>query len=78
VPGVPVLYIANGSNFPDALSGAPIAGANKAPVLLVSATSIPAAIAVELGRLKPGHIVVLGGTGSISAALALTLADYIP
>lgn len=78
VPGVPVLYIANGSNFPDALSGAPIAGTNKAPVLLVSATSIPAAIAVELGRLKPGHIVVLGGTGSISAALALTLADYIP
>ncbi|MUN07081.1 hypothetical protein GLX25_08110, partial [Agromyces luteolus] len=26
-PGVPVVYIANGTNFPDALSGAPVAGA---------------------------------------------------
>ena len=74
--GVPVAYVANGLTFPDALSGAPIAGKNGGPVLLTGATSIPSAIATELARLKPQKIVVLGGTGAVSDAVKAALARY--
>ena len=72
-PGVSVAYIANGYNFPDALSAAPVAGKDKAPVLLVSADGIPAPVVDELKRLKPGRIVVLGGVNAISNAVETTL-----
>jgi putative cell wall-binding protein len=72
-PGVKVAYVANGLAFPDALSGAPAAGADDAPVLLISQTSVPGAVATELRRLRPARIVVLGGTGSVSDAVARQL-----
>lgn len=65
-PGVPVAYIANGSNFPDALSGAAAAGTRGGPVLLSTKTELPPATAAELDRLAPKKIVILGGTGVIS------------
>lgn len=68
-PGVPVVYIANGFSFPDALSGAPVAGMNGGPVLLVPGDSIPAVIQTELLRLQPGRVVVLGGEGAVSGAV---------
>ena len=77
-PGVSVAYIANGLKFPDALSGAPVAGKNNAPVLLVTADGVPASIATELARLKPGKIVILGGTASVSAAVQKSLQPYAP
>ena len=75
-PGVKVAYVANGLAFPDALSGAPAAGARKAPVLLIGQNAVPGAVAKELGRLRPEEIVVLGGTGSVSADVATQLAGY--
>ena len=62
-PGVPVAYVATGASFPDALAGGVAAGRQKGPVLLGGPpTSVPGATAAELARLKPGRIVVLGGT----------------
>jgi putative cell wall-binding protein len=75
-PGVPVAYIATGTGFADALSGAPVAGKQGGPILLVPGTSIPSAIATELGRLKPARIVILGGTGVVSAGVATALSFY--
>jgi surface antigen/putative cell wall-binding protein len=75
-PGRPVVYVASGSNFPDALSGAAVAGSGGAPVLLVPADGIPAAIATELTRLKPGKIVVLGGESSVGASVVTKLAAF--
>jgi putative cell wall-binding protein len=72
--GVSVAYVASGASFADALAGAALAGSQKAPVLLTSARSLPAATVTELKRLKPGRIVVLGGTGVVSQAVAGTLA----
>ncbi len=77
-PGVSTVYVATGTSFPDALSGAPAAAAAGGPVLLVTPTSIPAVIATELDRLAPAHIVVLGGTGAVSASVASSLAGYAP
>jgi len=71
--GVPVAYVASGADFPDALAGAPVAGRNTAPVLLVAPNAIPDAVRTELLRLKPGKIVVLGGTGAVSRRVATQL-----
>lgn len=66
-PGVPVAYLADGTTFPDALSGAAAAGTLGGPVLLTRGHALPAAIESELSRLRPQTIVVLGSEKSISA-----------
>jgi putative cell wall-binding protein len=74
--GPPVAFIATGENYPDALSGGPAAAAARGPLLLVRAGSIPAPIADELARLRPGRIVVLGSAAVVSEAVAGALAAY--
>ncbi|GAA2244332.1 cell wall-binding repeat-containing protein [Herbiconiux moechotypicola] len=64
----PVVYIASGEVFPDALSGSAAAGRLGGPVLLVQKDGVPGAVATELARLKPLALVVLGGTNTISDA----------
>lgn len=77
-PGVAVAYVATGENFPDALSGGAASGALASPVLLVTATGVPATIRAELQRLKPAKIVVLGGAGTVSDAVASALNGIAP
>jgi putative cell wall-binding protein len=72
--GVSTVYIATGSNFPDALSGVPATGIHPGPVLLVRGTSIPSVVVTELQRLKPQRVVILGGTAVVSAGVAAELA----
>ncbi|MBN9186757.1 MAG: cell wall-binding repeat-containing protein [Microbacterium sp.] len=67
--GVPVVYLADGLTFPDALSGAAAAGSRGGPVLLVEPGGIPEATADELIRLAPKKIVALGGTGALTDAV---------
>ncbi len=76
-PNVPVAYVATGSNFPDALSGAPVAGMQGGPLLLTEPDALPSVVATELTRLRPGRIVVLGGTGVVSDAVKTALAVYV-
>jgi type VII secretion-associated serine protease mycosin len=64
--GVPVVYIATGATFPDALAGGPAARVGGGPILLTEKYELPAVTATELARLKPGRIVVLGGTNAIA------------
>ncbi len=75
-PGVPTVVIASGTGFADGLGAAPAAAALHAPLLLVQPAGIPAATATELARLKPGRIVIVGGTASVSPAVAQALAHY--
>ncbi|HYI66872.1 MAG TPA: cell wall-binding repeat-containing protein [Candidatus Limnocylindrales bacterium] len=75
-PGVPIAYVATGETFPDALSGVAAAGMNGGPILLVRADAIPSETAAELGRLRPGRIIVLGAAGVVSNAVASGLAPY--
>lgn len=74
--GVSTVYVASGDDYPDALSAAAAAGARGAPVLLVRSTQIPAEVAAELGRLRPGRIVVTGGTDVVSSGVATALDAY--
>jgi putative cell wall-binding protein/predicted transcriptional regulator len=75
-PGVPVAFVASGTNFPDALSGGPAATKLGGPILLVTPTSIPLVIITELDRLNPGRIVVLGGAGAVSPEVAVALRKF--
>lgn len=74
--GVDTAYIASGVVFPDALSGAPVAGRSGGPVLLVPGDRIPDTIAAELRRLAPKRIVVLGGTTTITPAVQSALVGF--
>ena len=75
-PGVPVVYIATGNTFPDALAGGPAARVHGGPILLTLPTGVPDATKAELARLKPGRIVVLGGPSAISDAVISQLDPY--
>ena len=75
-PGVATAYIASGERFPDALTGAPVAGMQDAPLLLTSQTSLPSPVAAELARLKPKSIVILGGVSAVSRDVETALAKY--
>lgn len=74
--GQDVVYLASGTDFPDALAGAALAGKQDAPVLLVREDSIPAPVAAQLNRLNPSEIVILGGTGAVSNTVRDAAADY--
>lgn len=67
VPGaVGTLVVASGANFPDALSGAALAGHLTTAMLLVGPGGLSAAQATLVGRLAPAHVDVLGGTKAVS------------
>jgi putative cell wall-binding protein/outer membrane protein assembly factor BamB len=68
--GATNVYLATGTNFPDALAGAALAAVAGGPLLLTSPTSLPAATSTEIVRLHPSAIVVLGGLTAVSAQVA--------
>jgi putative cell wall-binding protein len=76
--GVPVVYVATGQQFPDALAGAPAAHgeAGTTSILLVQQTLIPNETKAELTRLNPTKIYVLGGPAVISDAVVTGLGAY--
>ena len=75
-PGVPVVYVATGANFPDALAGGPAAARHGGPILLVTRDAIPPATAAELARLAPARVVVLGGSGAVGDGVMAALDQY--
>lgn len=76
-PGVEVLYVATGENYPDALTVAALAGQQGAPVLLTQATHLPAVTAEAADRLDPDRIVVVGGTAAVSEEVLAELEAYL-
>ena len=72
---VSYVYIANGEQFPDALS-AGAAGVDRGPVLLATRDALPPATKAELTRLRPQEIVIVGGFAAISDTVEGELGDY--
>ena len=72
------VYVTTGLDFPDALSAAPAAAAQGAPLLLTRPTYLPPAVISEIQRLKPAKIVVVGGPGSVSDVVYGQLATLAP
>ena len=78
IVSVPVVFVASGANFPDALSAGPAAAKLGGPLLLTSPTSLPTEVTAEINRLNPDRIVVVGGTGSVSAGVYSSLSGLAP
>ncbi|WP_109472732.1 cell wall-binding repeat-containing protein [Ornithinimicrobium cavernae] len=67
---VPVVYVATGTDYPDALAGAARAGYNDGPVLLTHQDGIPSETRRAMQAINPYRVVVLGGKGAVSDAVA--------
>ncbi len=77
-PGVPVVYLATGTNYPDALSAASAAAFQGGPLLLTTPTSLPKVIRNELARLNPDLVVIVGGTSVVSTTVTAQLESLLP
>ncbi|MBA2631757.1 MAG: cell wall-binding repeat-containing protein, partial [Chloroflexi bacterium] len=64
------VFVATGLTFADGLAGTPAAARAGAPLLTVPSSTLPQVVADELRRLNAPTIVILGGTGAVSQALA--------
>lgn len=74
-PGdVDTVVIANGMNFPDGLSGGPIAAEYGAPLVLVTDKNYSHATE-HFAKKGAFRLVIMGGTGVISDQTALTIAN---
>ena len=67
--------LATGFDFPDALSGTPLAAKVKGPLLLTHPTGLDANVATELSRAVPkgATVYLLGGTNALSDAVAASV-----
>lgn len=75
-PDVDNVVIVNGELFPDAVAGGAIAAARGGPVLLVQHDDIPDTVALELERLNPDAITVLGGSAAVADSVVAELDQY--
>ncbi|NAZ87210.1 cell wall-binding repeat-containing protein [Kineococcus indalonis] len=66
----PYVFIASGLGVADALAASSAAAATGSPILLVRSGDVPAATETALERFPNSRVVVLGGTGVVSAAVA--------
>jgi putative cell wall-binding protein len=74
--GSPVVYLASGEAYPDALSAGML---RDGPILLVPRCgAVPHATAVEIDRLTAARVVAIGGTGAICDDVVDAAADGRP
>lgn len=66
MPESDTVYLATGKTFPDALAAGALAGKQGAPILLTRPGSLPAAVAADLNRRNPAHVILVGGPGAVS------------
>ncbi|WP_135449361.1 cell wall-binding repeat-containing protein [Planococcus citreus] len=69
------VVIARGDQYADALTAAPLADQEDAPVLLTRSGSLPSAVAEEIERLGATKAIVLGGSLAVSDDVADQLGD---
>ncbi len=68
--GAPIVFLATGASYPDALAAAPAAASQGGPLLLTQGSSVPSAVRAELNRLDPELVVIVGGTAVVSTSVS--------
>ena len=61
--------LATGEAFADALAAGPLAYRGEHPILLTRSSELPAAVSTFLGGSRTEHVVILGGTAAVGAAV---------
>nr|WP_301538551.1 cell wall-binding repeat-containing protein [Bifidobacterium sp. DSM 109963] len=70
------VVVANGGNYPDALSASGLAGVLGAPIVLTDSGALSNQAASQLKRLRPSRIVIAGGTSAVSSRVESQLRGY--
>ena len=73
----PVVFVANGVDFPDALAGGAAAALAQAPLLLTPPDALPQPTGDQLARLAAPETLVLGGTGAVSDAVLASIDERV-
>jgi putative cell wall-binding protein len=76
--GTRKVYIASGTEFPDALAAGAAAAHTGASLLLTERDVVLGSVLAELQRLAPTSVIVLGGTDRISQAVQDSVAAAVP
>lgn len=73
------VYIATGTNYPDAVAVSAIAAAPKTagPVLLTAPGSLSPAAQSAIAKLRPSKVVIVGGTSAVSARTQQMIASTV-
>ncbi|MGI8947735.1 MAG: cell wall-binding repeat-containing protein [Ornithinimicrobium sp.] len=74
--GKPVVFVVTGADFPDGLAAGPAGARLNGPVLFTGRDSVPGVTQTELRRLRPGRIVVVGGSSAVSEAVRRDLGAF--
>lgn len=69
--------VTSGSNYPDALSSAPLADALDAPIILVPDNSLNTIIKTYLEKISFGKIKIVGGVNSVSSDIAKEISELL-
>ncbi|MBP3950259.1 cell wall-binding repeat-containing protein [Bacillus suaedae] len=69
------VLLARGDDFPDALAATPLAHQLNGPILLTKPKSLSPSTKDELLRLNTKKVVILGGTGAVSAEVEASLSN---
>jgi putative cell wall-binding protein len=64
------VYLAVGTGYADALAGAALAGKNGAPLFVVPGSCVPASVLTAIDDLGATTVVLFGGVGALSTAVA--------
>jgi peptidoglycan/xylan/chitin deacetylase (PgdA/CDA1 family) len=76
--GSDVVYVAVGTDFPDGIAAGPAAAAEGAPILLTWPRSLHPSTRIELQRLHPNLVVVVGGPAAIAGLVLSQIKAALP
>lgn len=75
--GTETVIITRADNFPDALSGVPLAKMYNAPILITDPKELDKGVIKVLNKLKPLQIFILGGETAVSEAVESKLEEVL-
>jgi putative cell wall-binding protein len=76
--GARTVLLAGGDAWPDALGGSALAGTLGAPILLSPPKLLAPSAVIELARLKPARVILLGGPVTLSDGVATQVRALLP
>lgn len=76
--GTRTVFVATSLDYPDALSAVAAASKAQASLLLTPPGALPATVAQEMKRLAPTRVVLVGGTGVVTEAVAGQVKSAVP
>lgn len=74
----PVVLLATGTNYPDALAAGPAAAVLGGPLLLTRPDLLPSETASEIASLHPSKVLIVGGVAAVSASVESQVRSIVP